>query len=106
MSKKGFRQPRKKDQKAVEQFADGADMRSNNQTSDQESSNKEGGGKEASQQAFYTTLQPQFKEIIQAIAYYERISQREVVEQALDVYYKDKQQKLKQALEVYRKQAE
>jgi arylsulfatase A-like enzyme len=96
MSKKGFRKPRRKNQKAIEQFANGADV-STNVPKNQKTSQKE-----SSQQPFYTTLQPQFKEIIQAAAYYERISQREVVEQALKVYYSDKQQKLQEALDAYR----
>ncbi|SMO94372.1 hypothetical protein [Fodinibius sediminis] len=98
MSKKGFRNPRKRDQEAVDQFAEGADVSTNTENTKSQEAPEE----EHTQQPFYTTLQPQFKEIIQAAAYYERISQREVVEQALESYYSDKQQKLQKALEAYR----
>lgn len=98
MSKKGFREPRKRDQEAVDQFAEGADVSTNTENMESQEAPKE----EPTQQPFYTTLQPQFKEIIQAAAYYERISQREVVEQALESFYSDKQQQLKEALESYR----
>lgn len=84
----------------MERFVEGADMQSNaKKLSDQEPPEED-----VNQQPFYTTLNPRFKEIIQAMAYYERISQREVVEQALDGYYGDDQQKLQKALKVYRKQ--
>src|SRR5699024_1292903 len=98
MSKKGFRKQRKRDQKAVDQFAEGADVSTNTENTQSQEAPKE----DHTQQPFYTTLQPQFKEIIQAAAYYERISQREVVEQALQSHYSDKQTELQEALEAYR----
>jgi Leu/Phe-tRNA-protein transferase len=95
MSKKGFRKPRKRDSESIDNFAEGADVHTNVKTSKKQK-------KEQTQQPFYTTLQPQFKELIQAVAYYERISQREVVEQALSTYYFDRTQKLREAIEAYR----
>lgn len=102
MSDSGFKKQRKKDTEAMEQFVEGADMQSNVSDSSDSTSSEE----EEVQQPFYTTLQPRFKEMIQAVAYYERISQREVVERALESYYQDNQQQLQNALDVYRKQAE
>lgn len=102
MSEKGFRNPRKKNPEAIEQFAERADVRSNTTNA----TNRDSSEENPTQQPFYTTLHPRFKEIIQAMAYYERISQREVVEQALKDYYGNNQQKLQKALEVYRQQAE
>lgn len=97
MSKTGFRKPRKRNQKAIDDFAEMADMCTSVETTKAQEASK----KEQTQQPFYTTLQPQFKEIIQAVAYYERISQREVVERAISAYYLSRPEKLNKAMEAY-----
>jgi hypothetical protein len=94
MSKKGFRKPCKRDSESIDNFAEGADVHTNVNTSKKQK-------KEQTQQPFYTTLQPQFKELIQAVAYYERISQREVVERAISAYYLSRPEKLNKAMEAY-----
>ncbi|HLR00003.1 MAG TPA: hypothetical protein VK102_06465 [Sphingobacterium sp.] len=99
MSKKGFRKPRERNQEAVDEFVGGADVSTNTENTQSQEAPEE----DRNQQPFYTTLQPEFKEIIQAAAYYERVSQREVVEQALQSYYSDREQELQDALEAYRK---
>jgi hypothetical protein len=91
-----FKNRPKRDQKKADEFAEGADVSTNTENVSQEAE------KEQTQEPFYTTLQPQFKEMIQAVAYYDRISQREVVEQALGAYYSDKEGELQKALDAYR----
>src|SRR5699024_11641082 len=76
MSKQGFRKPRKRDQEAVDQFAEGADVSTNTENTKSQEAPEE----EHTQQPFYTTLQPQFKAIIQAAAYYERRSEEHTSE--------------------------
>ena len=97
MSKKGFRQPRKRDEKAIDNFAEGADVSTNTENVGQEEKEEK-----QTQEPFYTTLQPRYKKIIQAVAYYDRISQREVVEQALSGHFNEEH--LDQAIEAYENQ--
>lgn len=96
MSKKGFRQPRKRDDKAIDNFVEGADVSTNTENVVQEEEEKQ------TQEPFYTTLQPRYKKIIQSVAYYDRISQREVVEKALDGHYSEEH--LDQAINAYENQ--
>lgn len=96
MSKKGFRQPRKRDNKAIDDFAEGADVSTNTENVSQEKEEKQ------TQEPFYTTLQPQYKKLIQAVAYYDRISQREVVERALSGHYSEEH--LDEAITAYENQ--
>lgn len=96
MSKKGFRQPRKRDNKAIDDFAEGADVSTNTENVSQQKEEKQ------TQEPFYTTLQPQYKKLIQAVAYYDRISQREVVERALSGHYSEEH--LDKAITAYENQ--
>ena len=97
MSKKGFRKDRKRDEKAIDNFAEGADVSTNTENVSQEEKEEK-----KTQEPFYTTLQPKYKEFIQALAYYDRISQREVVERALSGHYSEEH--LDEAVTAYKNQ--
>jgi hypothetical protein len=88
---------RSRDTHAIEAFAGGADVKAN------DDSEKRPAATKTKMQGFYTTLHPEYKERIQALAYFLRISQREVIEKALDQAYPSTAQQSKEAKEQYRK---
>lgn len=94
-----FKDRPKRDTEAAEEFAKGADMSTNTKSQEPQE-------KKQTKEPFYTTLQPRYKEIIQAEAYHDRISQREVVERALKAYYSGREEKLEESLKLYREQEE
>jgi hypothetical protein len=92
---------RKRDEKAIDSFVSGADVKANSDSSRREAAPKKKSGKK---EGFYTTLQSEHKERIQALAYYLRISQREVIERALKESFPEKSDTVQKALEEYRAQ--
>lgn len=98
MSKNKFKSipKRTRDTKAIDDFAGGADVRANQE------SKKRPEKKSQKKEGFYTTLHPAYKEQIQALAFYLRISQREVVEQALKKSFPPNSDTVQEALSKYR----
>ena len=99
MSKSKFKSipARQRDTKAIDAFAGGADVKANND------SEKRPAAVKTRKEGFYTTLHSEYKERIQALAYFLRISQREVIETALDQTYPSTTKEVKEAKEKYLK---
>ncbi|MCC5942438.1 MAG: hypothetical protein JJU37_12935 [Balneolaceae bacterium] len=99
MSKNKFKPipKRSRDSEAIEAFAGGADVKAN------EESEKRPVESKTKKEGFYTTLDPEYKERIQALAYFLRLSQREVIEKALDQKYPLSSSEVKDAKKQYRK---
>lgn len=92
---------RKRDPGAIDSFVSGADVQSNSASKKREPTPP----KKEKMEGFYTNLQPSYKEQIQALAYYLRISQREVVERALADSFPAKSETVQNALEAFRNQS-
>lgn len=95
--------PRKKiDIDKLEEFADGA--RGGGANVKTETGKKPKKKKKKELDRFHMAIDPAIKEAIQALAWYDRVSQREIVEEAFLKVFPLKSDQVTEALEKYRNQ--
>lgn len=91
----GFKKAPNND-KAIDEFAQGASIHMNPKKI------KEAEAGSEKLDSFFTKLQPSAKELIQAVSYHDRISQREVIEQALSLLLESNPERAKKAVKAFR----
>ncbi len=90
-------------EKDINRFVTGAPSKSDNNDSKQEKQYKSKGN---TLSTYATRLQDKYILKIRAFAHFKRVSQRELIEKAMDEFFEGRQEELEEAVDIYRQEGQ